>query len=56
MWYWLNNIGGLLTIAVLLSGVMIGYWLLRGYVGDQAGGIIGLLVAAYPAYLVFRKF
>ena len=56
MWDLLHNIGGTLALAVLLLGIFLGSKLLGMAIGPQAGAILGLLVSAYPAYLVFRKF
>ena len=55
MWGLFDDISGLLAIIILLTGAFLGYWLLGKFIGDQAGAIIGLILAAYPAFLAFKK-
>ena len=55
MWDLLASVG-ILALAVLLCGAAICYFLLTSVIGPEGSIIVGLLLSAYPAYLVFRKF
>ena len=55
MWDLLLHLGGVAALAILLAGVALSFFLLHRFIGEEASVVIGLLLSAYPAFLVYRK-
>jgi len=51
----LMNLGALAGLAILCLGGVVSLFLLHNLVGEEASVFIGVLLAAYPAFLVYRK-
>jgi len=51
----LMNFGALAGLAILCLGAVVSLFLLHKVVGEEASVFIGVALAAYPAFLVYRK-
>jgi len=52
----LLHLGGLAALAILLVGAALALFLFCKFIGEEASVFVGVLLAAYPAFLAYRKF
>jgi len=55
MWDLFFNLGGLVAGAIILAGAVLSLFLLDQFIGAEFSVFIGVVLSAYPAFLVYRK-
>ena len=55
MWDLFFHLGGFAAVAVLLAGAVLSLFLLSPFIGEEASVFVGVLLSAYPAFLVYQK-